>query len=217
MVRVGGLTYTIDPGRAWASASATCASRASRSSAGEDLQGGRLGAGGRGSQAAGGEPVWDVVARYLRAQKTVRPRSSTCRRSSASRATRVSPELLCGASSDAPHQRTATSERRGGVLVAIRRNLSRSHLGLRREQQGDRGCRYGHARRLFQEASARARPGRLLAGRGSELFFHLSPSMEPELAARLPKQEGCRDRRSGRKVFGYNELSPLCALPPRAV
>jgi sulfur-oxidizing protein SoxB len=27
------------------------------------------------AKAAGGEPVWDVVARYLRAQRTVKPRS----------------------------------------------------------------------------------------------------------------------------------------------
>ena len=27
------------------------------------------------AKAAGGEPVWDVVARYLRAQKTVKPRT----------------------------------------------------------------------------------------------------------------------------------------------
>jgi sulfur-oxidizing protein SoxB len=26
------------------------------------------------ARASGGEPVWDVVARYLRAQKTIKPR-----------------------------------------------------------------------------------------------------------------------------------------------
>ena len=41
----------------------------------EELQGRRLGAGVRGSACRRGEPVWDVVARHLRAQKTIKPRA----------------------------------------------------------------------------------------------------------------------------------------------
>jgi sulfur-oxidizing protein SoxB len=75
MVRVGGLRYAIDP----------------RAGMGKRITGMTLGgkpldaarkykvAGwapvSEEARAAGGEPVWDVIARYLRAQKTIAPRA----------------------------------------------------------------------------------------------------------------------------------------------
>jgi sulfur-oxidizing protein SoxB len=74
MVRVGGLSYTIDP-------NAAMGRRISRM----ELAGKPLAADkpykvagwapvSEDARAAGGEPIWDVVARYLRAQKTIAPR-----------------------------------------------------------------------------------------------------------------------------------------------
>ena len=75
MVRVGGLRYAIDP-------NAPMGRRITRM----ELDGKPIGASGRytvagwapvaeEAKAAGGEPVWEVVARYLRAQKTIKPRA----------------------------------------------------------------------------------------------------------------------------------------------
>ena len=75
MVRVGGMRYAIDP-------SAAMGRRITRM----ELDGKALEASRRYKVAgwapvseearnAGGEPVWDVVARYLKAQKTIRPRA----------------------------------------------------------------------------------------------------------------------------------------------
>jgi len=74
MVRVGGLQYTIDP-------KAAVGSRITRM----ELNGVALDADktykvagwapvSEDARAAGGEPIWDLVARYLRAQKTIPPR-----------------------------------------------------------------------------------------------------------------------------------------------
>jgi len=74
MVRVGGLRYAIDP-------NATIGRRVSRM----ELDGKPIEPSHRytvagwapvseEARAAGGEPVWDVVARYLRAEKTIAPR-----------------------------------------------------------------------------------------------------------------------------------------------
>jgi sulfur-oxidizing protein SoxB len=74
MVRVGGLHYACDP-------AARMGSRISALS----LRGGHLSADKKykvvgwapvseEARAAGGEPIWDVVARYLRAQRTIKPR-----------------------------------------------------------------------------------------------------------------------------------------------
>jgi sulfur-oxidizing protein SoxB len=74
MVRVGGMRYTIEP-------AAAMGRRITRM----ELDGKPLAAGRRYKVAgwapvaeearlAGGEPVWEVVARYLRAQKTIAPR-----------------------------------------------------------------------------------------------------------------------------------------------
>jgi len=74
MVRVGGMKYTIDP-------KAAMGSRITRM----ELNGQALDADktykvagwapvSEEARAAGGEPIWDLVARYLRAQKTIPPR-----------------------------------------------------------------------------------------------------------------------------------------------
>ena len=74
MVRVGGMRYAIDP-------NAVMGKRITRMElAGQPVDASRRYkvAGwapvSEEARAAGGEPVWDVVARYLRTQKTVRPR-----------------------------------------------------------------------------------------------------------------------------------------------
>jgi sulfur-oxidizing protein SoxB len=75
MVRVGGLSYAIDP-------RARMGSRIS----GMTLSGRPIDAAKKykvagwapvaeEARAAGGEPIWDVIARYLRAQKTIAPRA----------------------------------------------------------------------------------------------------------------------------------------------
>ena len=75
MVRVGGLSYAIDP-------RAKMGSRITRMT----LGGKPLDAAKKykvagwapvaeEAKAAGGEPIWDVIARYLRAQKTIAPRA----------------------------------------------------------------------------------------------------------------------------------------------
>ncbi len=75
MVRVGGLNYAIDP-------RAKMGSRVTRMT----LSGKPLDAAKKykvagwapvseEARAAGGEPIWDVIARYLRAQKTITPRA----------------------------------------------------------------------------------------------------------------------------------------------
>jgi S-sulfosulfanyl-L-cysteine sulfohydrolase len=75
MVRVGGLAYTIDP-------NAAMGRRITRMElGGKPLDPAKkyIVAGwapvSEDAKAAGGEPVWDVVARHLRAQKTITPRT----------------------------------------------------------------------------------------------------------------------------------------------
>ena len=74
MVRVGGMRYAIDP-------DASMGRRITRM----ELNGKPIDAARKykvagwapvseEARAAGGEPVWDVVARYLKAQKTIKPR-----------------------------------------------------------------------------------------------------------------------------------------------
>src|SRR5262249_14949890 len=74
MVRVGGLTYAIDP-------NAAMGKRITRMElGGKPLESGKTYkvAGwapvSEDAKAAGGEPVWEVCARYLRAQKAIAPR-----------------------------------------------------------------------------------------------------------------------------------------------
>ena len=75
MVRVGGLAYTVDP-------RAKMGSRITRMTlSGKPVDAARKYkvAGwapvSEEAKAAGGEPIWDVIARYLRAQKTIAPRA----------------------------------------------------------------------------------------------------------------------------------------------
>ncbi len=75
MVRVGGMRYAIDPG-------AKIGSRVSAMTlAGKPIEAARKykvvgwAPVSEEAKAAGGEPVWDVAARYLRAQKTIPPRT----------------------------------------------------------------------------------------------------------------------------------------------
>jgi sulfur-oxidizing protein SoxB len=75
MVRVGGMRYAIDP-------YAPIGRRITRMElAGKPIEPGKqYGVAGwapvsEEAKAAGGEPIWDVAARYLRAQKTIKPRA----------------------------------------------------------------------------------------------------------------------------------------------
>ena len=75
MVRVGGMRYAIDP-------TATMGKRITHMEVrGVPLEPAKKYkvAGwapvSEEARAAGGEPVWDLVARYLRSQKTIKPRS----------------------------------------------------------------------------------------------------------------------------------------------
>ena len=75
MVRVGGLQLRLRPEREDGRAHQRHAPEGQAARAGQELQGRRLGAGRRRRRRRGGEPIWDVVARYLRAQKTITPRA----------------------------------------------------------------------------------------------------------------------------------------------
>jgi sulfur-oxidizing protein SoxB len=74
MVRVGGLSYTIDPNAKIGARirSMTLAGKALDATKKYKVVG--WAPVSEEARAAGGEPVWDVVARYLRAQKTIAPR-----------------------------------------------------------------------------------------------------------------------------------------------
>jgi sulfur-oxidizing protein SoxB len=91
MVRVGGLQYAIDP-------RAVMGKRITRMElAGKPLEAGKMykvaswAPVSEEAKAAGGEPIWDVMARYLRAKKTVPPLGLNLPRSRASPAIRGSP------------------------------------------------------------------------------------------------------------------------------
>ena len=76
MVRVGGLHYAIDPQRDDGRAHhADGRSPASRSTPAKKYKVAGWAPVSEEAKAAGGEPIWDVVARYLRAQKTIAPRA----------------------------------------------------------------------------------------------------------------------------------------------
>ncbi len=78
MVRVGGLQYTCDPRRPWASASPTCAWTASRSRPARRYKVAGWAPVAEGADKAPGvRPVWDVVEDWLRARKgVVQPRQA---------------------------------------------------------------------------------------------------------------------------------------------
>jgi len=71
MVRVGGLKYTIDPQAAIGRriSNMTLAGRAIE--AGKTYRVAGWASVSEEARAAGGEPIWDVMARYLRAQKRI--------------------------------------------------------------------------------------------------------------------------------------------------
>jgi S-sulfosulfanyl-L-cysteine sulfohydrolase len=73
MVRVGGLRYAIDPGAAMGSRITSMTLAGKPLDAAKTYKVAGWAPVSEAARAAGGEPVWDVVARYLRAKKTISP------------------------------------------------------------------------------------------------------------------------------------------------
>jgi sulfur-oxidizing protein SoxB len=74
MVRVGGLRYAIDPNAAQGRRITKMALAGKAIEPAKTYKVAGWAPVSEEAKAAGGEPVWDVVARYLRAQRTVKPR-----------------------------------------------------------------------------------------------------------------------------------------------
>jgi sulfur-oxidizing protein SoxB len=74
MVRVGGLRYAIDPNAAQGRRITKMALAGKSIEPAKTYKVAGWAPVSEEAKAAGGEPVWDVVARYLRAQRTVKPR-----------------------------------------------------------------------------------------------------------------------------------------------
>ncbi|MEO5701618.1 MAG: thiosulfohydrolase SoxB [Casimicrobiaceae bacterium] len=74
MVRVGGLQYTIDPRADMGGRITAMTLRGKAIDPSKIYKVAGWAPVSAEARAAGGEPVWDVIARYLRAQKTIRPR-----------------------------------------------------------------------------------------------------------------------------------------------
>jgi sulfur-oxidizing protein SoxB len=74
MVRVGGMRYTIDPNAAMGSRISRMELAGKPIDAAKKYKVAGWAPVSEESRAAGGEAAWDVVARYLRAQKTIAPR-----------------------------------------------------------------------------------------------------------------------------------------------
>jgi sulfur-oxidizing protein SoxB len=74
-VRVGGLRYTIDPNAAQGRRISRMELSGKAIEPAKTYKVAGWAPVSEEAKAAGGEPVWDVVARYLRAQRTVKPRS----------------------------------------------------------------------------------------------------------------------------------------------
>jgi sulfur-oxidizing protein SoxB len=74
MVRVGGLSYSCDPGASLGSRIGDLRLRGSPLDADKRYKVAGWAPVSEEARAVGGEPVWDVVARYMRAQKTLAPR-----------------------------------------------------------------------------------------------------------------------------------------------
>ncbi len=74
MVRVGGLGYTIDPNARMGGRISAMTLGGKPVEAAKTYKVAGWAPVSEEAKSAGGEPVWDVVARHLRAQKTVRPR-----------------------------------------------------------------------------------------------------------------------------------------------
>ncbi len=75
MVRVGGLRYAIDPRANMGSRIAGMTLGGKPLEAAKKYKVAGWAPVSEEAKAAGGEPIWDVVARYLRAQKTIAPRA----------------------------------------------------------------------------------------------------------------------------------------------
>jgi sulfur-oxidizing protein SoxB len=75
MVRVGGLQYTCDPNATMGSRISAMSLRGKPLDADRKYKVAGWAPVSEDARATGGEPIWDVMARYLRAQKTLRPRA----------------------------------------------------------------------------------------------------------------------------------------------
>src|SRR5438552_6455378 len=75
MVRVGGLQYTCDPAAAMGSRISAMTLNGTPPSANKRHKVAGWAPVSEESRVAGGEPVWELMARYLRGQKTIRPRA----------------------------------------------------------------------------------------------------------------------------------------------
>jgi sulfur-oxidizing protein SoxB len=74
MVRVGGLAYAIDPAAKMGSRITAMTLGGKPIDAAKRYKVASWAPVSEEARAAGGEPIWDVVARWLRAQKQVSPR-----------------------------------------------------------------------------------------------------------------------------------------------
>jgi S-sulfosulfanyl-L-cysteine sulfohydrolase len=74
MVRVGGLRYTLDPNAPMGSRISAMNLRGKPLAADRKYKVTGWAPVSEDAKAAGGEPIWDVMARYLRTQKTIEPR-----------------------------------------------------------------------------------------------------------------------------------------------
>jgi len=74
-VRVGGLSYAIDPRVKMGSRITRMTLSGKPLAAAKKYKVAGWAPVSEEAKAAGGEPIWDVIARYLRAQKTIAPRA----------------------------------------------------------------------------------------------------------------------------------------------
>ncbi len=75
MVRVGGLQYTCDPAAAMGHRISDMALHGLPLEADKRYKVAGWAAVSEAARDAGGEPIWELMARYLRGQKTIRPRA----------------------------------------------------------------------------------------------------------------------------------------------
>jgi sulfur-oxidizing protein SoxB len=75
MVRVGGLQYSCDPAAAMGSRISAMTLNGTPLSADKRYKVAGWAAVSEEARVAGGEPIWELMARYLRGQKTIRPRA----------------------------------------------------------------------------------------------------------------------------------------------
>jgi len=75
MVRVGGLQYTCDPNATMGGRISAMSLRGKPIEADKKYKVAGWAPVSEDARAAGGEPIWDVMARYLRGQKTLKPRA----------------------------------------------------------------------------------------------------------------------------------------------